>query len=73
MFTQENIKTLIKEIFHEEFKKQAENITNLVSSNFRPTMQEIHGLKKKINNLRKSFKFMQNNLDEKVDNVRKKQ
>ena len=53
-FTEENMKTLIKEIFQEELKKQAENITNLISGNFKLTMQEIHGLKNKINYLKKA-------------------
>ena len=42
-FTEENMKVLIKE----EFNKQAENITNLISGNFKLTVQEIHGLKNK--------------------------
>ena len=55
-------------------KKQAENITNLISGNFKLTMQEIHGLKNEINDhLRKSLEFMQNNLEEKVDNKLKRQ
>ena len=40
------MKTLIKEIFQGKFKKQVENITNLINGNFKLTMQEIHGLKK---------------------------
>ena len=71
-FTEENMKTLIKEIFQEELKKQAENITNLISGNFKLTMQEIHGLKNEVNDLRKSLEFTQNNLEEKVDNVEKR-
>ena len=63
------MKTLIKEIFQEEFKKQAEKITNLISGNFKLTMQKQHGLKNEVNNLRKSLEFTQNNLEEKVDNV----
>ena len=66
-FVEENMKTLIREIFQEEFKKQAENITNLISGNFKLTMLEIHGLKNKINDLRTTI--AQNNLEEKVDNV----
>ena len=54
-FTEENMKTLIKEIFQEELKKQAENITNLISGNFKLTMQEIHWLKNKINYLKKAL------------------
>ena len=68
-FNKENMKTLIKEIFQEEFKKQAKNITNLISSNFKLTMEEIHGLKHEVNDLRKSLEFTQKNLEEKVDNV----
>ena len=71
-FTEEKMNTLIKEIFQEEFKKQAENMTNLISGNFKLTMQEIHGLKNEINDLRKSLEFTQNNLEGKVDNVEKK-
>ena len=69
---EENMKTLIREIFQEEFKKQAENITNLISGNFKLTMLEIHGLKNKINDLRTTIEFTQNNLEEKVDNVEKR-
>ena len=63
-FTEENISniSLIKEIFQKEFKKQAENITNLISGNFKLTMQEIHGWKNEVNDLRKSLEFTQNNL-----------
>ena len=69
-FTEENMKTLIKEMFQEEFKKQAENMTNLISGNFKLTMQEIH--ENEVNDLRKSLAFTQKNLEEKVDNVEKR-
>ena len=52
--------------------RQAVNITNLISGNFKLTMQEIHGLKNEVNDLRKSLEFTQNNLEEKVDNVEKR-
>ena len=70
-FIEENIKTLGKEVFQEEFKKQAENITNLISGNFKMTMQEIHALKNEISDLRKSLNFTQNNLEQRVVNVEK--
>ena len=70
--TEENMETLIKKIFQEEFKKQAENITNLIRGNFKLTMQEIHGLKNEINDLRKNLQFTQNNLKEKTDNAGKR-
>ena len=44
-FTEENMKTLIKRIFQEEFKKQAEN---LISTNFKLTMQKYMGWKMKL-------------------------
>ena len=53
-FIEENMKTLIKEIF-QEFKKQAENITNLVSCNFKLTTQETYGLENEINDLKKAL------------------
>ena len=66
-FTKENMKNLIKEIFQEEFKKQSEDITDLIRGNFKLTMQEIHGLKNEIDDLGKSLVLMQNNLEENVD------
>ena len=66
-FTKENMKNLIKEIFQEKFKKQSENITDLIRGNFKLTMQEIHGLKNEIDDLGKSLVLMQNNLEENVD------
>ena len=71
-FTEDNMRTLIKEIFQEKFKKQVENITNLISGNFKLTMQEIHSLKNEVNDLRKSLEFTQNNLEEKVENVERR-
>ena len=50
------MKTLNKEIFQEELKKHSDNITNLISGNFKLTMEEIHGLKNEINDLRKSLR-----------------
>ena len=52
--------TLIKEIFQEELKKQAD----LVSGNFKLTMQEMHRLKNEIIDLGKSLEFAQNNLED---------
>ena len=66
-FTKENMKNLIKEIFQEEFKKQSEDITDLIRGNFKLTMQEIHGLKNEIDDLGKSLVLMQNNLEENAD------
>ena len=71
-FTEENMKTLIEEIFQGEFKNQEENITNLISGNFKLTMQEIHRLENEVKDLRKSLEFTQSNLEEKADYVEKR-
>ena len=49
-----------------------ENITNLISDNFKLTMQVIHGLKNEINDLKQNLEFTQNKLEEKVDSVEKR-
>lgn len=66
------MKTLIKDIFQEEFKKQAENKTNLISDNFKLTMQELHGFKNEVNDLKKSLEILQNDLEEKADMMEKR-
>ena len=70
IFTEENMKTLIKEIFQEKFNKQAENITHLISGNFKLTMQEM-GRKMKSMTKEKTLILCKNNLEEKINNVEK--
>ena len=70
IFTEENMKTLIKEIFQEKFNKQAENITHLISGNFKLTMQEM-GRKMKSMTKEKTLILCKNNLEEKINNVQK--
>ena len=65
------MKNLIKEIFQEEFNIQAENITNLISGNFKLTMQEIHELKNEVNDLRKSLEFTKNRLRKRLTKWKK--
>ena len=38
---EEKLTELIRKIFQEEFKKQEVHITNIISSNFKMTMEEI--------------------------------
>ena len=64
------METLIKEIFQEKFNKKAENITNLISSNFKLTMQEM-GRKMKTMTKEKTLSLCKNNLEEKINNVEK--
>ena len=55
------MKTSIKVIFQEEFKKQVQNITILISGHFKLTIEEIYELKIEINYLKKSLEFTQKN------------
>ena len=66
------MKTFIREIFQEEFKKQPEKIINLISGKFKLTIQEKLVLKNEINDLIKSLEFTQNTLEEKVGSLEKR-
>ena len=66
------MKTFIREIFQEEFKKQPEKIINLISGKLKLMIQEILVLKKEINDLIKSLEFTQNTLDKKVGSLEKR-
>ena len=71
-FNEENMK-VIQNIFKEEFEKQEKNIGNLISGNFKITMEEIKksqdkikNLGKEIRDLRSSLEFTKSALEEKV-------
>ena len=71
-FNEENMK-VIRNMFKEEFEKQEKNIGNLISANFKITMEEIKksqdeikNLGKEICDLRSSLEFTDNVLEEKV-------
>ena len=71
-FNGENMK-VIRNIFKEELKKQEKNIGNLISANFKITMEEIKksqdeikNLGKEICDLRSSLEFTENVLEENV-------
>ena len=63
---EEKIAKLIKEVFKWEFKKQEENITNIISSNFRLTMKEIESLKREVNDLKESIQLHKMTLKKKL-------
>ena len=71
-FNEENMK-VIRNIFKEEFEKQEKNIENLISTNFKITMEEIKksqnerkNLGKEICDMRSSLDLTENVLEEKV-------
>ena len=68
---EEKITKHVKDVFKEKFKKQEVNITNIISSNFTLTKKEIKSLKQKVNDLKESIEFTQNDLEEKILTWRK--
>ena len=69
-FNEENMK-VIRNIFKEEFEKQERNIGNLISANFKITIEEIKksqdeikNLGKEICDLRRCLEFTENVLEE---------
>ena len=70
---------LIRKIFQEEFKKQEVHITNIISSNFKITMEEIKKsqeqikeLKKEVTDLKSSVEHTDadlNDLSDRVDEI----
>ena len=55
--SEERLILLMKEIFQEDFKKQEQNILNIISGNFEITMNEIKNLEQEISELKSSFGF----------------
>ena len=61
----------MKKVFEGEFKKQEQNLAKIISGNLEITMQE--SLKNEVNELKKSMESTQNNLEERVNNVKVKE
>ena len=66
------LKTLMKEIFKEEFEKKQKNLLNLISGNFDITMTEIKKIQSDINELKVSLKHTETVLEEKLAKAEKK-
>ena len=66
------LKTLMKEIFKEEFEKKQKNLLNLISGNFDITMTEIKKIQSDINELKASLKHTETVLEEKLAKAEKK-
>ena len=52
---EEHITKLVKKVFEDEFKKQEQNLTKVISGNLEITMQEIKALKNEVNESKKSM------------------
>ena len=66
------LRTLMKEIFKEEFEKQQKNLLNLISGNFDITMTEIKKVQSDINELKASLEHTETVLEETVAKAEKK-
>ena len=66
------LKTVIKEIFKEQFEKQQKKLLNLISGNFDLTMTEIKKVQSDINEVKSSLQHTETVLEEKVAKAEKK-
>ena len=66
------LKTLMKEIFKEEFEKEQKNLLNLISGNFDITMTKIKEVQSDINELIASLKHTETAQEENVAKAEKK-
>ena len=64
------ITELIKNVFEDQFKKQETNLAKIISRNLEMTMQEMKSLKNEVNDLKKRMEFTQNDMEERVNNVK---
>ena len=67
--SEDRLALLMKEIFQKEFKKQEQNILNIISGNFGITMNEIKNLKQEINELKSTLEFTEDILEKKVEKL----
>ena len=67
--SEKRLALLMKEIFQEEFKKQEQNILNIISGNFEITMNEIKNLKQEISELKSNLDFTEDVLERKVEKL----
>ena len=66
------LKTVMKEIFKEQFEKQQKKLLNLISGNFDLTMTEIKKVQSDINEVKSSLQHTETVLEEKVAKAEKK-
>ena len=61
--SEDRLKTLMKEIFKEEFEKQQKNLLNLISGNFDIIVTEIKKAQSDINELKASIEHTETILE----------
>ena len=63
---EQKLEQLTRKIFQEEFKKQEVHITNIISSNFKITMEEIKKSKEQIKELKKEVTDLKSSIEDTV-------
>ena len=67
--SKERLTALMKKIFVEELEKQQQSLLKSITGNFEITMKELKIIKSRVNELKKSIKFTEDFLEQKVQNM----
>ena len=67
--SKERLTALMKKIFVEELEKQQQSLLKSITGNFEITMKELKIIKSRLNELKKSIKFTEDFLEQKVQNM----
>ena len=62
-FKEEKLAQLIRKIFQEEFKKQEVHVTNIISSNFKITMEEVKKSQEQMKELKKEVTDLKSSIE----------
>ena len=67
--SKERLTVLMKKIFVEELEKQQQSLLKSITGNFEITVKELKIIKSRVNELKKSIKFTEDFLEQKVQNM----
>ena len=67
--SKERLTALMKKTFVEELEKQQQSLLKSITGNFEITMKEMKNIKSKVNELKKSIKFTEDFVEQKVQNM----
>ena len=70
--SEDQLKTLMKETFKEDFEKQQKNLLNLISGNFDITMTNVKKVQSSINQLKVSLEHTETVLEQKIGKAEQK-
>ena len=67
--SKERLTALMKKTLVEELEKQQQSLLKSITGNFEITMKEMKNIKSKVNELKKSIKFTEHFVEQKVQNM----